>query len=55
MVKIMTKKKNKEITENKKTNKDEEIVEVIEGEIHAVEGHPDMSPEELIKLAGKEV
>ena len=54
MVKIMTKKKNKEITENKKTDKDE-IVKVIEGEIHAVEGHPDMSPEELIKLAGKEV
>lgn len=38
----------------KQTN-EEEIVEVIGEDVHAVEGHEDKTPEELIKLAGKEV
>lgn len=46
----MTKKEIKE-----KEIKNDEIVKVIGGEVHAVEGHPDKTPEELIKLAGKEV
>ena len=48
----MTKKK---IKEKDKEIKNDEIVKVIGGEVHAVEGHPDKTPEELIKLAGKEV